>query len=92
MTDRACPKCGAPIVKRWTGKSSKLPRWAYRCGSEWTGKHHVYSLTCLAGQLAAMTVRAEIAEAEVKRLRECVEARDGKAQEYQRRLKGGTDA
>jgi hypothetical protein len=59
-----CPKCGARIVKRWTGKSSRLPRWAYLCGTEWTGKHYVYSIKCLCGQLDIMTARAEKAEAE----------------------------
>jgi hypothetical protein len=57
MTNSTCPKCGADIVKRWTGKSSKLPKWAYRCGSEWNGRQMVHSRPCLEKRIGQLEAR-----------------------------------
>lgn len=70
----SCPKCGAGEYCRDAGNCAVI----YDCNSTLTRQgFRSESIDCLRRQLAAMTARAEKAEAEVARLREAIRVRDG---------------
>jgi len=63
MTDDNCPKCGLVVPNK---DRLRVDTWA---ADEYDGWHWVNGSLCRQRQLAAMTLRAEKAEAENVRLR-----------------------